>query len=487
MNLFSFFNRLSIRSTLILGVAAVHFILMTIFVMDIVQRQKVFLLQTATAAALKQASLTGTAASSWVLADDLAGIEEVLQNSQQDTPIRYALIVDTQGLVLAHTDQRLIGQYLDDSLSLKVLNGSGSPIIWHEDQHTIHSAAAIMVEEHPIGWVLMGLDTTPTYNHLKYVSLSGFLYIIIAIGAGIIFAWLLARYILRQLHLLMEGVDRLGANELDHPIPIIHNDEIGRVGQALNNTMEALKRSRSETRQEMNERRKAEQEIRYLSQRLIGSSEEERKRIGHDLHDELGQMITSFQFGLQSIAGLLPDDPAQARELTHKLSNMAEDMGESVHSIAAHLWPATLEHLGLLVAVRSHINEFNRRRPEMQISFSSQNVSGRLNLQLEIVCFRIIQEALTNIARHAKAQAIEICLDIRNGQLRLFIKDDGIGFDVQSLMKSHGFERGGIGLLGMRERAASIGGQFTIISSKNNGCTVIADLPLYIDGKDIDE
>jgi signal transduction histidine kinase len=163
---------------------------------------------------------------------------------------------------------------------------------------------------------------------------------------------------------------------------------------------------------------------------------------------------------------------------------MAEDMGESVHCIAAHLWPATLEHLGLLVAVRSHINEFNRRRPELQISFSSQNVSGRLNLQLEIVCFRIIQEALTNIARHAKAHTIEICLDIRNGQLRLFIKDDGIGFDVQSHMESHGFERGGIGLLGMRERAASVGGKFTITSSKNDGCTVIADLPLYIDGKD---
>lgn len=478
------FNQLSIRATLILGVAAVHFILMTIFVMDIVQRQKIFLLQTATSAALKQVSLTATAASSWVMADDLVGIEEVLQNSLQDTSTRYALIVDSQGLVLAHTNQSLIGKYLEDSQSLLVLKGSGHPIIWLNEQHTIHSAAAIMNEQHPIAWVLMGLDITPTYTHLKYVYLSGLFYMLIAIGVGVIFAWLLARFILRQLRMIMEGVDRLGNNELDHPIPIIHNDEIGRVGQALNITMEALNRSRAETRQEMNERRKAEQEIRYLSQRLIGSSEEERKRIGHDLHDELGQMITSFQFGLQSIADLLPQKPLQAMELSSKLSCMAEDMGESVHCIATYLWPATLEHLGLLAAVQSHIDEFNHRRPELKITFSSTNIMGRLNLQIEIACFRIIQEALTNIARHAKARVVEICLDIKNGQLRLFIKDDGIGFDVQNHMESHRFKRGGIGLLGMRERTASLGGKFTIISSKNHGCTIIADLPIYFDEND---
>lgn len=487
MNRLFFPNRLNIRKTLILGVAAVHFILMTIFVVDLVHRQKIFLLQAANSAALKQVSLTATAASSWVLTDDLVGIEEVLLTSEKDSPMRYALVVDRQGLILAHTNKSYIGKYLQDSKSLAVLTGLGSPEIWYEEEHTIHCSAAIMVEEHPIGWVLIGLDTSPNYTHLKQVYLSGFIYTVIAIFVGIIFAWLLARYILGQLHLLMEGVDRLRANDLDHPIPIIHNDEIGMVGQALNNAMKALKQSRAETRQEMNDRRKAEQEIRYLSQRLIGSGEEERKRIGHDLHDELGQMITSFQFGLQSIAELLPDDPLTAKELSWKLSNIAEDMGESVHRIASHLWPAALEHLGLLAAVRSLIDEFSDHQPNLHVSFSSKNICGRLDFQIEIVCFRIIQEALSNIIRHSKARSIRVTLDILDEKLLLHISDDGIGFDAENQINSNQSEWTGIGLLGMRERAASVNGDFIIISKRNQGCTIISKLPLSFEEQDYTE
>lgn len=478
MSLFTRFNSMSIRTKLILGVALVHLVLMTVFVMDLVQRQRVFLLQEVTAAALKQARLTAAAASSWVLADDLAGIEEVLQTTSQNSPLRYALIADPDGMVLAHTDHRMAGKHLADELSLSaVRTNPGEPKVWHTDQHTIHVSAPILAGKRIIGVVLLGLDTAPTEAHLDYVSRSGFLYMLIAIAAGTLFAWLLARYILRQLNMLLAGVDRLRQDKLDEPIPIISNDEIGRVGRALNRAMAALRQSREETERQLAERRKAEEDIRYLSQKLIGSSEEERKRIGHDLHDELGQMITSFQFGLQSMAGMLPQDPGQAAQLCGQLAEQAEEMGEAIHRIASFLWPATLEHMGLSVAIRSYIDEVNQLLPQLRIEFSS-NQEKRLNSQVELVCFRIIQEAITNITRHSKASRVSLNLTTHASWVDLEIHDNGDGFSPNYDDGHICSKSGGIGLLGMRERANSLGGSLYIDSSPGRGCRIVAQIPL---------
>lgn len=471
-------SRTSIRTKLILGVALVHLVLMSVFVVDLVQRQRVFLLQEATNAALKQARLTAAAASSWVLTDDLAGIEEVLQTSQEGTPLRYALIADPKGLVLAHTQRRLAGKHLDDASSQEVLREGGATKVWHTDQHTIHVAAPILAGERTIGWVFLGLDTNPTEQHLAVVTGSGLRYTLVAIAAGTVFAWLLARYILRQLSMLLAGVDRLRDDNLDQPIPIINRDEIGRVGQALNSAMKALRQGRDEVEREVAERRRAEEDIRYLSRKLIGSSEEERKRIGHDLHDELGQMITSFQFGLQSVAGLLNPDQTQAAQVCGQLATQAEEMGEAIHRIASFLWPATLEHLGLLVATQSYLNEVNQRLPNLSISFTAENLDQRLDPRLELVCFRIVQEALTNITRHSRAQTVQVSLAASRKWLSLRIRDDGEGFAPNEEDGHLCAKGGGIGIMGMRERAASVGGSLRITAADGRGCSIAADIPL---------
>jgi signal transduction histidine kinase len=254
------------------------------------------------------------------------------------------------------------------------------------------------------------------------------------------------------------------------------------VGQALNNAMVALRRSRDEIEREVTERRRAEQDIRHLSQKLLGSGEEERKRIGHDLHDELGQMITSFQFGLQSMAGLLPQDPGQAAQLCGQLAGQAEEMGEAIHRIASFLWPATLEHMGLAVATRSYLNEVNQRQRQLRIDFSAQGLEKRLDPRLELVCFRIIQEAMTNITRHSKASKVAVEMAVAKGWLSLTISDDGAGFSPEDEGGHFCAQGEGIGVLGMRERAASLGGGLRIESSPGRGCRILAELPLAAGG-----
>lgn len=479
MSKFLFFSRWNIQTKFIISIAVVHLVLMSVFVVDLVRQQKVFLLQESITAALSQASLIASSSSSWVLADDLVGMEEVLQSSLQNSALVYALIADDQGLVLAHTDRSKIGKYLSDIDSLGAINHSSYPKLWKKNQDTIHVSSPVLITKRSIGWVLLGLDTTPTKKHLQYVTVHGLYYTLIAIFIGTVFAWYLARYILRQLKLLLEGVDRLSANELDQPIPIITYDEIGRVGRALNHAMESLQHSQSKIQQEISVRRRAEQDIRYLSQKLIDSSEEERKRIGHDLHDEMGQMITGFQFGLQSLALHLPTNPNQGLELCNKLAIQAEEMGEALGRVTSDLWPTTLEHFGLPTAILTYVKEFNCLLPALNISVNTINFINRLNPRLEIVCFRIIQEALTNVARHAKANAVEILLEIKEERLTMLIRDNGEGFE-NVIVESRYPDHKGIGLLGMRERANSMGGQLSIISTPGKGCTVLADLPVGI-------
>lgn len=466
-----------IRTKLILGGMGVHVVLMSLFVMDVVGQQHAFLLQQDITGALRQARLTAGAASPWVLSEDVAGMAEVLQMSRQETT-RYAGIVDPRGLVLAHSDHQLEGQYLIDEESLRLLSGERTAHTWREDTETIHVAAPIVMDSHLLGWFLLGIDTSSMYAHLRRIEINGVLYTLAAMGLGALAAWLLARVILRQLGLILLGVDRLGKNELETSIPIVNNDEIARVAVALNAAMASLHSSRESLQCEIRERQRAEQRIHYLSLRLIEGSETERKHLGHDLHDELGQSVTGFQFGLHSLQQLLETDIVEARELCKKLVAYAEEMGETISRIATHAWPIALEHLGLEVAMRSYAEECAHRHPHLHLSFRAELPQERLEAYLELTCYRIVQEALNNVIRHSGAGHCDISLLRYGDWIEVLVSDDGRGFPVQAVMTQESQEFSGIGLIGMNERAVSVGGYIEVTSRPGEGCKINAFLPL---------
>lgn len=470
----------SIRAKLIISVMSVHIVLMTLFVVDMVNRQKEFLLSESTSSALKQASLTADAASSWVLSEDVAGMAEVLQSSRSNTPTRYALIMDTRGQVLAHTDRSFEGRFVSDPESIELLTGHIRGRTWRSDNSLIQAAAPIVVERELLGWVMLGLDTAPTYAHLRDISVDGVMYTLAAMAAGAFAAWLLARYMLRQLGHILEGVDRMRKNALDTPIPVTSRDEIGYVADALNRAMESLRRSREEIKREMQERHQAERRIHYLSRRLMDGSEEERKRIGHDLHDELGQSVTGFQFGLHSLQDLLPEDAAPARELCEKLVRYAEEMGETVSRIATNSWPVALEHLGLGPAAEAFAEECAMRHQKLSLSFKASLPEERLEPRLELACYRILQESLHNIIRHSGAKNADVSLKVVSGTVVLRIQDDGQGFDAQEVIGHWQEEFSGIGLIGMNERAVAHGGHLEVRSSPGKGSVVEAFLPVVM-------
>jgi len=231
----------------------------------------------------------------------------------------------------------------------------------------------------------------------------------------------------------------------------------------------------SEMKRAEQELRASSEQLRNLAAHLLSVREEERARISREVHDELGQALTAVKMDLAWLAGRLPRRNGQMLKRIRSTRQLADDIIQSIRRISTELRPAVLD-LGLAEAVEWQVQEFQTR--------SGIQCTVRL-LTREVVAsnastamFRIFQETLTNVARHAKATRTEVVLQKQQDWLVLLIRDNGRGFDQAdpSLSKS-------LGLLGMRERAAILGGRVNISSAPGKGTTVTAWIPLRSPGE----
>ncbi len=209
-----------------------------------------------------------------------------------------------------------------------------------------------------------------------------------------------------------------------------------------------------------------------LAMRLMEAQEAERRHIARELHDEIGQAMTGVQLGLQAIEPYLTDPDASA----HLVDSMKaiEQMLQQVRDLSLNLRPSILDDFGLVPALRRYLDQ-QARRTGLIVEFATETVQ-RLPPQIETVCYRIAQEALTNVARHARATRVSVSITESNGEARLFIRDDGVGFDVAETLKYA--EGASLGLIGMRERAALVGGIVEIKSVIGEGTLIQAHFPV---------
>ena len=228
-------------------------------------------------------------------------------------------------------------------------------------------------------------------------------------------------------------------------------------------------------------RRRAEEKLKLysrklqvLSRRLVEAQETERKNIARELHDEIGQALTVMQLNLQALL----QSPG-TRTLVSRLKESLEVVDhvlEQVHDISFNLRPLILDDLGLEPALRW----FTKRQAALvglQAWFHADPLKHRLNLVIETECFRVAQEALTNVTRHAQAKTVSVELRKEAGKLHLRVRDDGIGFDVGAVRE--GAVRGAsLGLLSMEERTALAGGGLEFKSVPKKGTEVHAWFPL---------
>ncbi len=222
-------------------------------------------------------------------------------------------------------------------------------------------------------------------------------------------------------------------------------------------------------------RRRAEEDIRNLSRRLIEGIEEERKRLASDLHDEFGQALTALHMRVESLKESLPLEADSQKANCVKLIDTIEGLAENVRNISSDLRPDMLDHLGLVPTVQWYVEEFSGRTSEVKVEFEAVGFGGRkLDAQIEIVLYRIMQEALNNVAKHAGASRVRVHLTYSHPRVILLITDNGSGFAFQEQNEN---VRKGIGLVSMRERAASVGGQIDIRSTAGKGTSIRVTLP----------
>jgi signal transduction histidine kinase len=225
------------------------------------------------------------------------------------------------------------------------------------------------------------------------------------------------------------------------------------------------------------ERKRTEGEIRHLSRQLINAMEDERKRVARDLHDELGQTLTAFRFGIEAFQNSLPKELKDQKTRCNELIGMIEELGDAVRNISSDLRPGMLDDLGLVPTMEWYIDDFVTRRQEVEIDFRASGIKKRPDPEIEIVLYRILQEGLNNIAKHAEAKHVGVLLAFSHPKLILTIRDDGVGFEQREGIPLFGAKQEGIGLLGMRERVASIGGSIEIRSSTGKGTVIRAEVP----------
>ncbi|MBI4282672.1 MAG: GAF domain-containing protein [Chloroflexi bacterium] len=220
--------------------------------------------------------------------------------------------------------------------------------------------------------------------------------------------------------------------------------------------------------------RKEEQRGQLL-ERVISIQEEERKRIAQELHDDSAQTLSALSMQLESIEGELPPGMEEIRARIERYRVSVVRALEDVRRVIADIRPTSLDDLGLVPAIRWYAAGHLEERG-VKVSVESSKISFRLPLRLETALFRVAQEAINNIAKHAECSSARILLEVQDSSLRMVIEDDGRGFDTAEVLAWRG-GRSGLGILGMRERVALFDGALSIDSSPGKGTKVIVEVP----------
>ncbi|HEY7415661.1 MAG TPA: sensor histidine kinase [Ktedonobacteraceae bacterium] len=214
---------------------------------------------------------------------------------------------------------------------------------------------------------------------------------------------------------------------------------------------------------------------RQRATQIINAQEEERKRVARELHDETSQVLTSLLISLAVVEESVATP--EAHERIAETRRLAHQTLRAIRNLSIDLRPSALDDLGLLPALRWYVKEY-QHKTSIEVDFQAAGIKERLSTEMETVLYRIVQEALTNVAKHAHANKTWVTLQGDAAAIIATIRDNGRGFDLNKLQKAPGQERGGWGLVGMYERAQLLEGTLDIESQPGHGTTIRTRIPL---------
>lgn len=310
-------------------------------------------------------------------------------------------------------------------------------------------------------------------------SSSAILTAILAVNA------LMSRMVVTRLERFVEAIKQFSQGDLSQRVHLQSSDEIGELAASFNRMAEGLSEKaqlEEQVRQHSQELEVLNEELRHkemvrgqLLNKLITTQEDERRRIARDLHDQLGATLSGLTLSIEALGQSLPASVETLKGRWQRAKTLAARALEDTHKLILGLRPVALDDLGLVAAIRAEAEESLQTRG-IDVAVNVHGAVRRLAPEMELTLFRILQEAINNIAKHARARHVKIEFDFQRPVVRVMIEDDGQGFDTRMVSRSRDNARG-LGLLGMEERAQLIGGSFHLESQAGRGTRVELIIP----------
>jgi signal transduction histidine kinase len=450
-----------------------------------------YLERQATVAHFEQSTVTLAAAlADTIERDMLLGDRDHIQESvnlmASRRPVTSVTIVSSDRRIYVSAPLAAAGQTLSSAEIIAALDSATPPTKTPSRYAQDSLYVAIPVENKPgchvchgaepriLGAIEIGRDSTPLNAQSReqtiiMVLMAGLTFVFV----GTVLGMMLRSAIVKPLARLAESAGRIAAGDLTARVDVARGDEVGTVARAFNDMAAKVEQHALALHQTSQQIQQMAGMRGELLERLISAQEEERRRLARELHDEVGQAISSIMLDLAMAIDQLPSDATAARDRLSQSRALAAQTLSELRKVIYDLRPEVLDQLGLIPALRSYAkSHLEARGIKVQLKF--RGLRGRLPPRSETTVFRVIQEAITNVVRHAGATAVTVEITVKDSLLVASVEDNGRGFDVEealALPESWG-------LRGIRERATAIGGKLSIESKPGLGTMVRFESPL---------
>jgi len=415
-----------------------------------------------------------TTSGGYLLEVDYASLEEYLHNFTHREELAYLIVLDRDGKpVVTWGELPEVFWPAADDHPLSVSDGR------------LDLSRPILISDQAMGEVHAGFALAPMQHAINSARLRSLVIAGTEIFLSILVTVFIGLHLTRRLDRLAQAAQQVGSGDYAVSVPAEIDDEVGMTANAFNRMVaevsqrtrrleETLERERiieAERQQSARECRTLLDGNRFLIHKSLVVQEEERRHLAQELHDELGQCMTAIQADAENIYARSKDNNAGIASSASAIVAVSMRMYDVVHSMMQRLRPSVLDNFGLVAAIEEELETWKARYPDVDCRFDQHGDLLDLGEQINITLYRIVQESLTNIAKHAGASRVSLALGRGDEGIHLHIEDNGCGMDVNRPVR-------GLGLIGMRERVEALRGSLSITSSSGQGSAINVIVPV---------